>query len=110
MLITLPLMLFIVMAELSIGAFAVLFLLDWRRMVKRNFLVTYAIIYVLFTGLPVLFQLNFSTQKLLNTFTMLDKAWIGYLTPSLLLFRVLMVAYTSLLLMDKKSGVGAKFQ
>src|SRR5229473_6878375 len=110
MLITLPLMLFIVMTELSVGAFAVLFVLDWRNMVKRNFLVTYAIIYVLFTGLTVLFQLNFSTQDLINTFTMLDKAWTGYLTPSLLLFLVLMVAYTILLLMDKKAGVDGKFK
>ncbi|HEX9134847.1 MAG TPA: hypothetical protein VF844_21385, partial [Ktedonobacteraceae bacterium] len=77
MLLTLPLMLFIVMTELAVGAFAVLFLLDWRNMVKRNFLVTYAIIYVLLTGLTVLFQLNFSTQELLNTFAMLDKAWTG---------------------------------
>jgi DMSO reductase anchor subunit len=110
MLITLPLMLFIVMAELSIGAFAVLFLLDWRNMVKRNFLVTYAIIYVLFTGLTVLFQLNFSNQELLNTFTLLDKAWTAYLTPFLLLFLVLMVPYTILLLMDKKAGVDGKFK
>ena len=110
MLITLPLMLFIVMAELSIGAFAVLFLLDWRNMVKRNFLVTYAIIYVLFTGLTVLFQLNFSNQELLNTFTLLDKSWTDYLTPFLLLFLVLMVPYTILLLMDKKAGVDGKFK
>ena len=110
MLITLPLMLFIVMAELSIGAFAVLFLLDWRNMVKRNFMVTYAIIYVLFTGLTVLFQLNFSNQELLNTFTLLDKAWTDYLTPFLLLFLVLMVPYTILLLMDKKAGVDGKFK
>jgi DMSO reductase anchor subunit len=110
MLITLPLMLFIVMAELSIGAFAVLFLLDWRNMVKRNFLITYAIIYVLFTGLTVLFQLNFSNQELLNTFTLLDISWTPYLTPFLLLFLVLMVPYTILLLMDKKAGVDGKFK
>ena len=110
MLITLPLMLFIVMAELSIGAFAVLFMLDWRNMVKRNFLVTYAIIYVLFTGLTVLFQLNFSNQDLFNTFTLLDKTWTAYLTPFLLLFLVLMVLYTILLLMDKKAGVDGKFK
>ena len=110
MLITLPLMLFIVMTELSIGAFAVLFLLDWRNMVKRNFLVLYAIIYVLFTGLTVLFQLNFSNQELLNSFTLLDKSWTAYLTPFLLLFLVLMVPYTILLLMDKKAGVDGKFK
>jgi DMSO reductase anchor subunit len=110
MLITLPLMLFIVLAELSIGAFAVLFLLDWRNIVKRNFLVTYTIIYVLLTGLTVVFQLNFSNQELLNTFTLLDKSWTAYLTPFLLLFLVLMVAYTILLLMDKKAGVDGKFK
>ena len=110
MLITLPLMLFIVMAELSIGAFAVLFLLDWRNIVKRNFLVTYAIIYVLFASLTVLFQLNFSNQDLLNTFTLLDKSWTAYLTPFLLLFLVLMVPYTTLLIMDKKAGVDGKFK
>ena len=99
-----------VMAELSVGAFAVLFLLDWRNMVKRNFLITYAIIYVLFTGLTILFQLNFSNQELLNTFTLLDKAWTAYLTPFLLLFLVLMVPYTILLLMDKKAGVDRKFK
>jgi DMSO reductase anchor subunit len=110
MLLTLPLMLFIVMSELSVGAFAVLFLLDWRNMVKRNFLVTYAIIYVLLTGLTVLFQLNFSTPELLNTFVMLDKAWTGYLPLSLLLFLVLMIPYTILLLLDKKAGVDGKFK
>jgi hypothetical protein len=110
MLLTLPLMLFIVMTELAVGAFAVLFLLDWRNLVKRNFLVTYAIIYVLLTGLTVLFQLNFSTQELLNTFVMLDKAWTGYLSLSLLLFLVLMVPYTVLLIMDKKAGVDGKFK
>ena len=110
MLLTLPLMLFIVMTELSVGAFAVLFLLDWRNMVKRNFLVTYAIIYVFLTGLTILFQLNFSTQELLNTFTMLDRAWTGYLAPSLLLFLALMFPYTILLLLDKKAGVDGKFK
>jgi hypothetical protein len=110
MLLTLPLMLFMVMTELAVGAFAVLFLLDWRNLVKRNFLVTYAIIYIFLTGLTVLFQLNFSTQELLNTFVMLDKAWTGYLSLSLLLFLALMVPYSILLLIDKKAGVDGKFK
>jgi hypothetical protein len=88
----------------------VLFLLDWRNMVKRNFLVTYAIIYVLFTGLTILFQLNFSNQELLNTFTLLDKSWTAYLTPFLILLLVLMVPYTIMLIMDKKAGVDGKFK
>ncbi len=110
MLLTLPLMLFIVMTELSVGAFAVLFLLDWRNIVKRNFLVTYAIIYIFLTGLTVLFQMNFSTAELLNTFSMLDKTWTGYLSLSLLLFLALMIPYTTFLLLDKKAGVDGKLK
>lgn len=108
MLLTLPLVLFIMMTELAVGAFAVLFILDWRSQVKRSFLVTYAFIYVFLTGLTVLFQQNFSTPELLNTFTMLDKAWTGYLSLPLLLFLVLMIPYTIFLLLDKKAGVDGK--
>src|SRR5205823_7670245 len=67
MLVTLPLVLFIVMAELSIGAFTVLFVLDWRNEVKRSFLITYGLIYMVLTGLTYLFQQNFSTPGLLNS-------------------------------------------
>src|SRR5712664_1642213 len=108
MLLTLPLILFIVMTELSIGAFTVLYLLDWRNQVKRSFLVTYAIIFLILTGLTVLVQQNFSTPELLNTFALLDKAWTGYLPLPLLLFLLLMLPYTILLWLDKKAGVESK--
>jgi hypothetical protein len=75
MLQTLPLVLFIVMTELSIGAFTVLFVLDWRKEVKRSFLITYGLIYVVLTGLTYLFQQNFSTPDLLNSFPQLDKGY-----------------------------------
>src|SRR5437588_6581533 len=110
MLLTLPLILFIVMTELSIGAFAVLFLLDWRNQVKRSFLVTYAFIYVFLTGLTYLFQQNFSTAALLNSFVLLDKGWTGYLSLPLLLFLLVMVVYTVFLLADKKAGVDGKVE
>ena len=110
MLITLPLILFIVMTELSIGAFAVLFLLDWRNMVKRSFLVTYAFIYVFLTGLTYLFQQGFSNAQLLNSFTLLDKGWTGYLALPLLLFLLLLLPYTVFLLGDKKAGVDGKVE
>jgi len=106
--IQLPLVLFIVMAELSIGAFAVLFVLDWRNEVKRSFLVTYGLIYIVLTGLTYLFQQNFSTPDLLNTFPQLDKAWTGYLSLPLLLFFLLMLPYNLFLWLDKKAGVGGK--
>src|SRR6266702_3684857 len=86
MLQTLPLVLFIVMTELSIGAFTVLFVLDWRKEVKRSFLITYGLIYIVLTGLTYLFQQNFSTPGLLNSFPQLDKAWTGYESLPLLLF------------------------
>src|SRR5258708_35482600 len=105
MLLTLPLILFIVMTELSIGAFTVLYLLEWRNQVKRSFLVTYAIIFLILTGLTILVQQNFSTPELLNTFALLDKAWTGYLPLPLLLFLLLMLPYTILLWLDKKAGV-----
>jgi DMSO reductase anchor subunit len=110
MLLTLPLILFIVLTELSIGAFAVLFLLDWRNQVKRSFLVTYAFIYVFLTGLTYLFQQSFSSAVLLNSFAMLDKGWTGYLSLPLLMFLLLMVVYTVFLLADKKAGVDGKVE
>src|SRR5216683_7308380 len=108
MLLTLPLILFIVMTELSVGAFSMLFLLDWRNQVKRSFLVTYAIIYVVLTVLTVLFQQNFSYPALLDTFTLVDKGWTSYLSLPLLLFLLLMLLYSVLLWLDKRAGVDGK--
>ncbi len=108
MLLTLPLILFIVMAELSVGAFSVLFVLDWRNEVKRSFLITYALIYLVLTGLTYLFQQGFSPPELLNTFTQLDKGWTGYLSPPLLLFLLLMLPYNLFLWLDRNAGVGGR--
>src|SRR6266516_557644 len=105
---TLPLVLFIVLAELSIGAFTILFVLDWRSEVKRSFLILYGLIYIVLTGLTYLFQQSFSTPELLNSFTQLDKAWTGYLALPLLLFLLLMLPYNLLLWLDKNAGVGGK--
>lgn len=110
MLLTLPLTLFIVMTELAIGAFTVLFLLDVRNEVKRTFLITYGIIYVIFTGLTYLFQQSFSPPELLNTFPQLDKAWTGYLALSLVLFLLLMLPYNLLIWLDRNAGVDGKKQ
>lgn len=108
MLLTLPLTLFIVMTELSIGAFTVLFVLDCRNEVKRTFLITYGAIYVIFTGLTYLFQQSFSPPQLLNTFPQLDKAWTGYLGLGLVVFLLLMLPYNLLLWLDRNAGVDGK--
>lgn len=102
---TLPLMLFIVLLELCVGQFAVMYLLDWRHSVKRSFLVLYAFIYLFLTGLTYLFQTGFSTPDLLNSFKLLDHNWTGYLATPVLLFLILLLPYTLFLLMDKKAGI-----
>src|SRR5947209_1227678 len=105
---TLPLVLFIVLAELSIGAFTILFVLDWRSEVKRSFLILYGLIYIVLTGLTYLFQQSFSAPELLNSFAQLDKAWTGHLALPLVLFLLLMLPYNLLLWLDKKAGVDGR--
>jgi DMSO reductase anchor subunit len=104
MLQTLPLVLFIVMAEVSIGAVCVLVFLDWRNEVKRGFLISYALIYLVLAGLTYWFQQVFSPPELLNTYLQLDKIWTGSLSLPLLLFFLLLLPYSLLLLLDKKAG------
>ncbi len=104
MLQTLPLVLFIVMAEVSIGAVSVLVFLDWRNEVKRGFLVSYALIYLVLAGLTYWFQQVFSPPGLLNTYLQLDKAWTGSLSLPLLLFFLLLLPYSLFLLLDKDAG------
>jgi DMSO reductase anchor subunit len=104
----LPLVLFIVMVEVSVGAVSVLVLLDWRNEVKRGFLISYALIYLVLVGLTYLFQQNFATSALLNTYPQLDKAWTGQEALPLLLFFLLLLPYSFFLLLDKHAGVAGK--
>jgi len=102
---TLPLMLFIVLLELCVGQFTVMYLLDWRHAVKRSFLILYAFIYLILTGLTYLFQQGFSSPDLLNSFKLLDHSWTGSLGLPVLLFLLLLLPYTFFLLLDKKAGI-----
>ncbi|HEX7736360.1 MAG TPA: hypothetical protein VF458_16015 [Ktedonobacteraceae bacterium] len=102
---TLPLMLFIVLLELCVGQFAVMYLLDWRHSVKRSFLILYAFIYLFLIGLTYLFESGFSTPELLNSFKLLDHNWTAYLAMPVLLFLLLLIPYTLFLLLDKKAGI-----
>lgn len=106
MLITvLPLVLFIVMVEVSVGAVCVLVFLDWRNEVKRGFLTSYAFIYLVLAGLTYWFQQSFATPALLNIFAHVDKAWTGALSLPLLLFFLLLIPYGLFLILDKTAGV-----
>jgi DMSO reductase anchor subunit len=106
----LPLVLFIVMTEVSIGSVSVLVFLDWRNEVKRGFLISYALIYLALTGLTYAFQQGFAYPGLLNTYPQLDKAWTGYLTLPLLLFFLLLIPYNLFLWIDRKAGVDGKVE
>jgi|SRR5581483_11270467 len=102
---TLPLMLFIVLIELCVGQFTVMYLLDMRHAVKRSFLILYAFIYLFLAGLTYLFQQGFSSPDLLNSFKLLDHNWTGSLSLPVLLFMLLLIPYTLFLLTDKKAGI-----
>jgi hypothetical protein len=102
---TLPFMLLIVLLELCVGQFAVMYLLDLRHSVKRSFLILYAFIYLLLTGLTYLFQQGFAAPDLLNSFRLLDHAWTSSLALPLMLFLLLLVPYTFFLLIDKNAGI-----
>lgn len=104
-LLILPLILFILLIEMSVGGISVMVLLDWRSEVKRGFLISHALFYLLLGGLTYLFQQNFTAVPLLNSFTMLDHAWTGYQGFSLLLFFLLMILYTLFLLIDRNAGM-----
>ncbi|RAQ95256.1 hypothetical protein [Thermogemmatispora tikiterensis] len=105
---TLPLVLSIVMSELAIGSFLLLYVLDWRSEVRRSFLLFFTIIYLLFTALTYLFQQSFASQPLLDSFERLDKQWTGYTSPVLLAFLLLLLPYLLFLILDRKAGVDGK--
>nr|BBH95447.1 hypothetical protein KTA_36460 [Thermogemmatispora argillosa] len=105
---TLPLVLSIVMSELAIGSFVLLYVLDWRSEVRRSFLLFFTIIYLLFTGLTYLFQQSFASQPLLDSFERLDKQWTGYAGPTLLAFLLLLLPYLLFLILDRRAGVDGK--
>ena len=104
----LPLVLFIVMVEVSVGAVSVLVFLDWRNEVKRGFLISYAFIYLFLAGLTYLFQQNFITPAWLHNFPRLDQSWTGQQAFPLLLFFLLLIPYSLFLILDKTAGVQEK--
>ncbi|GCE46892.1 hypothetical protein EI42_00416 [Thermosporothrix hazakensis] len=104
----LPLVLFIVMAEVTVGSVCVMVFLDWRNEVRRSFLITYAFIYLFLAVLTYLAQQNFASAELLNSFAHLDHAWTGYLSLPLLVFAILLLFYAIFLIADKSAGGDGK--
>jgi hypothetical protein len=102
---TLPLVLSIVMVEVSVGAVSMLVFWDWRNEAKRGFLTSYAFIYLVLAGLTYWFQQVFATPDILNMYAQVDKTWTGLLSLPLLLFFLMLLPYGFFLLLDKTAGV-----
>jgi hypothetical protein len=110
MLQTLPLVLYVIMVELCTGSVAALVLLDWRNEVKRGFLISHALFYLALAGLTYLFQQNFASRTLLDSYTQIDKAWTGFQGLSLIIFFLLLLLYTLMLIFDKSAGMSGNIK
>src|SRR5215469_18611314 len=98
----LPQALFLVMLELSVGAFVSLYLLDVRGGTTRGFLTFQGILYLVFGILTLLAMNSFATPQIVRG-TGLDESWLGAQGPLVLLFVVLMLPWNVLLWRARKS-------
>ena len=105
---TIPLAFFIVMLELSIGSFLVLFALDVRNDTSINFVRFQAVLYLLlFTLLAWFTMQGFATVGLLRSIGYkLDYSWLQYQGGTFLWFLLLQIPYNILLYV--KRGRGAR--
>ena len=102
----LPLALFLVMLELTVGSYVSLYLLDLRGDSSRGFVVFQGVLYLVFGGLTLLALANFGTLAQPADFG-LDAAWIGRQGPIAVAFTLLMVPWNVLLWRDRPIA-GAK--
>lgn len=96
---TIPLAFFIVMLELSIGSYLVLYALDIRNDTSINFVRFQAVLYlVLFTLLAWATEVGFASAPLLKSIGYtLDYRWLDIQGPTLGWFLILQAAYAVLL-------------
>ncbi len=100
---TIPLAFFIVMLELSVGSFLVLYALDIRNDTSFNFVRFQAVLYLLlFTLLTWGTMVGFANADQLRRFGYnLDFHWLSYQGTALLWFMLLQVAYSVSLISRK---------
>lgn len=102
----LPLALFLVLLELTIGSFVTLHLLDLRGDTSRGFVLFQGVLYLIFAGITIL-AMNAVTPAHPSDYG-LDSGWLRWQSPLLLLFTVLLVAWNVLLWRDKQPRPQAK--
>ncbi|MGZ3584214.1 MAG: hypothetical protein ACXWP6_16420 [Ktedonobacterales bacterium] len=98
----LPLALFLVMLELTVGAFVSLYLLDLRGDSSRNFIVFQGVLYMVFALLTVLAMNAFAAPEIVHGFG-LDESWLGAQGPLVVVFSLLMIPWNVLLWSDKQA-------
>ena len=106
---TLPLALFLVMLELTVGSFITLYALDLRGDSSRNFVIFQGVLYVIFAGLTLLAMNAFATPAIVSGYG-LDESWLAAQGPLVLAFSALMIPWNVLLWLDRapRNTTGAK--
>jgi hypothetical protein len=99
----LPLALFLVLLELTVGSFVSLYLLDLRGDTSRGFVVFQGVLYLIFAVLTLLTMSNFGSPVQPATYG-LDPAWLRLQGPLALGFTLLMIPWNVLLWRDKPAA------
>jgi hypothetical protein len=102
----LPLALFLVLLELTIGSYVTLYLLDLRGDTSRGFVIFQGILYLVFAGITIL-AMNAVTPARPGDYG-LDPAWLRWQGPLVVAFSLLMIPWNVLLWRDKQVRAGAK--
>ncbi len=98
----LPLALFLVMLELTVGSFVSLYLLDLRGDTSRGFVVFQGVLYAVFALLTVLAMNAFAAPEIVHGFG-LDESWLRAQGPLVVLFSLLLIPWNALLWSDKQA-------
>ena len=103
----LPLALFLVMLELTVGSFVSLYLLDLRGDTSRGFVVFQGVLYLVFAGLTLLAMNAFATPEIVRGIG-LDEGWVRAQGPLALAFTLLLIPWNALLWADKQPRGGKR--
>jgi hypothetical protein len=105
---SLPPALFLVMLELTVGAFVTLYLLDLRGDTSRGYIVFQGVLYAFFALLTYGAMQAFATKDLLCHVGLckqnLDAAWLTWQQPLVILFALLIIPWNVLLWMDRSAA------